>query len=152
MKIALLAVGRLKEDFYRDGCSFYLGRLRPYCPVEVVEGPKEKGETERDRETAYAALRPRFLDAGLRVALDSRGKPMDSEEFARFIGDALGRGTGKAAFLVGGPSGLPRPALADATTVLSLSSMTLPHQMARLFLLEQLYRGFSILRGGPYHK
>jgi len=152
VRISVLATGRLKEEFYREGCDFYLSRLRPYCAVEMVEGAKERGETERDREAAYAALRPRFASAQLRVALDGGGKGMDSLSFARFLGRALDRGVGKAAFLVGGPSGLPRQALGDATDVLSLSAMTLPHQMARLFLLEQLYRGFSILRGGPYHK
>jgi len=152
MKIGILAVGKLKEDFYREGCSFYLARLRPWCQVEMVEGAKERGETERDREAAYSGLRPRFAGAQLRVALHGRGRAMDSEAFARFLGRALERGTVKAAFLVGGPSGLPRAALEEATDVLSLSPMTLPHQMARLFLLEQLYRGFSILRGSPYHK
>jgi 23S rRNA (pseudouridine1915-N3)-methyltransferase len=152
VKISVLAVGKLKEEFYREGCSFYLSRLRPFCPVEMVEGAKERGESESDREAAYGGLRPRFAKAQLRVALDLRGKAMDSTALARFLGRALDRGTGAAAFLVGGPSGLPKAALADATDLLSLSPMTLPHQMARMVLLEQLYRGFSILRGGPYHR
>ncbi len=152
MKIVLLAVGKMKEKFYREGCSFYLGRLRPFCPVEMVEGEKEREESERGREGAYASLRPRFTAASLRVALDLSGPALDSRGLAGLLGKAMDRGISRAAFLVGGPSGLPRSALSDADPVLSLSRMTLPHQMARLLLLEQLYRAFAILRGVPYHK
>jgi 23S rRNA (pseudouridine1915-N3)-methyltransferase len=152
VKIALLAVGRLKEEFYREGCSFYLGRMRPFCPVEMVEGEKEREESERGREEAYARLRTRFAAAPLRVALDLTGATLDSRGLADLLGKAMAGGVSRAAFLVGGPSGLPRAALLDATTVLSLSRMTLPHQMARMLMLEQLYRAFAILRGAPYHK
>ncbi len=152
MRLTVFAVGKLKEPFFREGCGFYQERIRPFCPVEVVEGEKERSSSQRDIEVAYLGLRKRYLACPLRVALEVGGRQMDSPRLARFLGQALDRGTARAGFLVGGPHGLPPLAREDSTASLSLSPLTLPHQLARMVLLEQLYRSLTLLKGIPYHK
>ena len=99
-----------------------------------------------------ARLLPGFSAAALRVALCVEGRAMTSEQLAETLGDAMVRGASSAAFAIGGPFGLHESVKQAATLRLSLSAMTLPHQLARGVLLEQLYRAFSILEGAKYHK
>jgi len=152
LKIQVLGIGKVREQHYRDGIGFYLKRLRPYCPIEVVETVKERSGSASDLEAAYGSLRKQHMSADVRVALDQRGRSMTSEGFAEWIQKVANMGVRRVSFLLGGPHGLPANAIDDSTEMLSLSSMTLPHQMARLFLLEQIYRAFTIIRGEPYHK
>jgi 23S rRNA (pseudouridine1915-N3)-methyltransferase len=131
----------------------YAARLRHYTQLELVELPGSRGvqspEVARRREAE--ALQKRLLPGESLVALDERGSPMDSLAFARLLGEA--RDTGRdLAFILGGDEGLDPAIRARAWKVLSLSPMTFPHRLARLLLLEQLYRGFTLLRGEPYHK
>lgn len=152
MKVQVLGIGKTREPFYRDGIREYSRRIEAYCSLEMRESGKERSESESDLEAAYAPLRKEYLRADVRVALDQTGRVMSSEDLARWLDEVMRGGFKRVSFLIGGPNGLPEEALKDSTMVLSLSPMTLPHQMARLMLLEQLYRGFSILRGEPYHR
>lgn len=152
MKIQVLCIGKVREKHFREGIGFYLKRLGPYCPVEIEEAAKERSETESDLEGAYGPLRKKHMSAEVRVALDQGGESMTSEEFAAWVREITNRGVRRISFLLGGPHGLPSNAISDSSQTLSLSYMTLPHQMARLVLLEQIYRAFTINRGEPYHK
>jgi len=152
VKIQVLGIGKVREQHYKEGIDFYLKRLRPYCPVEVRETAKERSASQSSIENAYGPLRKQHMSAEVRVALDQKGKSMTSEDFAEWMRKVTNRGVRRVSFLLGGPHGLPSSAISDSNETLSLSSMTLPHHMARLLLLEQIYRAFTINRGEPYHK
>jgi 23S rRNA (pseudouridine1915-N3)-methyltransferase len=140
VKLTILAVGKLRDAWIVEGCEEYRKRLRGKLPLDVVE-VKDDRELER-------RLPPRA-----RVwALDERGGQLSSEELAQSLGRAMGAGEQGLAFLVGGADGLPAPLLARADFRWSLGRLTLPHRLARLILLEQLYRAVSIVRGEPYHR
>jgi 23S rRNA (pseudouridine1915-N3)-methyltransferase len=153
-RATIVAVGRLK-GWAAEGCDDYLTRLRRYFPVEVVEVP-EKDMNRRSAGEVLAAEEQRLLKripAGAHVvALDREmGKPLSSEELARKL-DILGiSGRSHVAFLLGGPLGVSPEVLSRADERLSLGSVTLPHPLARIVLLEQLYRAVKIGRGEKYH-
>lgn len=152
MRLTLLAVGRLRPAL-RAAADDYLARLGRYVTVEERE-VKEASRAptleaaQRDEHEALAAKLP----AGSRlVALDRGGKPWSSEELARRLDDW--RLTARpVTFVIGGSHGLAPVLLARADDTWSLGALTLPHELARVVVLEQLYRGFTILRGEPYHK
>jgi 23S rRNA (pseudouridine1915-N3)-methyltransferase len=150
----VVAVGRLK-GWAAAGCDDYLKRLRRYFPVEVVEVP-EVDMNLHSREVVLASEGERLLKrlpAGAHViALDrERGKPISSEELAQKL-SALGvSGRSHVSFVLGGPLGLSPEALQRADERLSLGDITLPHAVARIVLLEQLYRAVKIERGEKYH-
>ncbi len=152
MNIQILGIGKVKEPYYREGMEEFLKRLSGYSSVEIREVPKERSEREPDKEKAYSSLRKTHLKADIRVALEEGGQQKTSQELASWLGDVIKDGVGRVSFLLGGPHGLCKSAIDDSNMRLSLSAMTLPHQMARLLLVEQLYRAFTILRGEPYHK
>ena len=152
MNIQILGIGKVREPFYRKGMEEYLKRLSGYSSVEVREVPKERSEKESDKEKAYSPLKKTHLKAGIRVVLEEGGQQKTSEELASWLEDVIKDGVGRVSFLLGGPHGLCRSAIDDSNMRLSLSTMTLPHQMARLLLVEQLYRAFTIIRREPYHK
>jgi 23S rRNA (pseudouridine1915-N3)-methyltransferase len=120
----------------------YLKRLSRYVPVETHE---LSSETSLFKQLDKSASKP-FL-----VLLDSRGKQLSSEQLAQFLADHQTRGTQQLMFAVGGADGFSQEARKAAAFQLSLGSMTLPHELARVILLEQLYRAFTILKGHPYH-
>ena len=150
----VVAVGRLK-GWAAAGCEDYLKRLRRYFPVETIEVP-EVDMNRHSREEVLAAEGERLLKrlpAGAHViALDrERGKPISSEELAQKL-SALGvSGRSHVAFVLGGPLGLSPEVLQRADERLSLGDITLPHAVARIVLLEQLYRAVKIERGEKYH-
>ena len=136
-----MSVGRTREEWIRSGIDEYAGRIAHYTPFRLVEA--------RDAEQAAKSLGPHDTV----LALDAGGGQTTSEAFAKALGRDLSRGgRGALAFVIGGAEGLTPALRARATRVLSLSALTLPHRLARLILLEQLYRAFTILRGEPYHK
>jgi 23S rRNA (pseudouridine1915-N3)-methyltransferase len=148
--IRLICIGRLKEKHYEDASNEYLKRIERYSKIEVSE---IKEQTDRNIDVAKKKEGELILEktsslAGFyKVALDFHGKQLSSEEFSEFM-----KKHDNIVFIIGGPDGLAGEVLGGSDFVLSLSSMTLPHQLARVFLLEQVYRGFSILRGEKYHK
>jgi 23S rRNA (pseudouridine1915-N3)-methyltransferase len=154
MRIVLVAVGKLKEPFFRAAADEYRKRLRAYAEVRVVEVPDRElahGEERALRAEADGVLRA-LPEGAYVIALDTGGAQRSSEEFAERLA-ALGLdGRSTVAFVVGGSAGLDASVLERADEALSLGKMTLPHQLARVVLLEQLYRAFRILRGEPYHR
>jgi 23S rRNA (pseudouridine1915-N3)-methyltransferase len=140
MKLTVLAVGKLRDAWVQEGCAEYLKRLRGKLPIEVID---VKDERELERR----------LPGRARVwALDERGAQLTSEELAARLGDHMAHGSAGIAFLVGGADGLSPERRRAADFVWSLGRLTLPHRLARLILLEQLYRAVTILRGEPYHR
>lgn len=153
-RATIVVVGRLK-GWAGEGAEDYAGRLRRYFPVEVVE-VAEEDMNRRSAEEVLAAEADRLLkklpEAAYTVALDrERGKRLSSEQVAARL-DSLGTtGRSHVVFLLGGPLGLSREALAAADETWSFGEVTLPHALARVVLLEQIYRGVKIGRGEKYH-
>ena len=154
MKLTIIAVGRLKEHFWKEAADEYLKRLGPYATVRVVEvADRDSGRDAARALAEEGADVVRAIPQGAHViALEIGGKQLSSEQFSARI-DALGlEGKSNIVFLVGGSVGIAKEALACAHEKLSLGPMTLPHNLARVVLLEQIYRAFRISRGEPYHK
>ncbi len=146
MKINIVAVGKLKENFLTGGATEYLKRLRPFVKIEVVEIP----ECKTVDEEAKKILTRVPADSKLFV-LDVFGEEMTSENFAKKIADMTLDGVSNFTFAIGGAFGLGEDLRKAADFKLSLSKMTFTHQMTRVILLEQIYRAFKINRGEPYH-
>jgi 23S rRNA (pseudouridine1915-N3)-methyltransferase len=153
VRISLIAVGRLKEPHWRAACDEYLKRLRPYADVGVVEVTDR--DISRDRTRAMADEGADILralpDRAHVVALDPGGRQRSSEGLSAWMAQRMVDGGSDIAFVIGGSAGLAPEVLARAGDRLSLGPMTLPHQLARVVLLEQVYRAFRIMRGEPYH-
>ncbi|MBA4373562.1 MAG: ribosomal RNA large subunit methyltransferase H [Thermodesulfovibrio sp.] len=145
MKINLIWVGKTKEQFIRDGIEKYLKLVSHYADIAIVEVKEEKGSnrvmtTEREGE--------RIMKLGMPyVLLDEKGMNLTSVQFAEYIGQHAPR----VNFVMGGAFGVSDKVRAGAQEKLSLSRMTFTHEMARIFLLEQLYRAFSIINRKGYH-
>lgn len=153
-KITIVAVGKLHSAHWRTAQQDYVARLRRYTHVEVIEVKDVVGRSipdaiamQREGEALLAAAK----DARRIVALDATGKPLDSPQLADFLRQQI-EVYGSIAFLIGGPVGLSPEVLAACDDQLSLSSLTFPHELARVILLEQLYRAATILSGEKYHK
>lgn len=156
MNIKIVCVGKLKERFWADACAEYEKRLRPYAKVRITELPDIDPARAGGEAQARAQEGKRILDALSEgehvIALDSHGVQRTSEELSQRI-DGLGvRGTSDIAFVIGGSTGLAPDVLERAQEKLSFGAITLPHNLARVVLLEQLYRAFKISRNEPYHK
>jgi 23S rRNA (pseudouridine1915-N3)-methyltransferase len=151
MKLRVLWVGKSKEGWVREALADYAGRIRRYSPLELCEVRDEKGaEAEEMRRRECERLEKQIPAGATLVLLDERGRQMDSPELAAFIGAQRDAGTGELVFAVGGAYGFSEE-FRSRGRLLSLSKMTFTHQMVRVFLLEQLYRAFSILNNEPYH-
>ena len=143
MKIRLILLGKMRREEMRVLFQDYLGRIRRYAEVEVSEL----------RDAGPAALRKLKIEPGSAVILlDAGGKQYDSREFAVWLGERRDRGMRELVFLCGDAGGFPVELRARAREKLSLSTMTMPHEFARVILAEQIYRGFAILAGHPYPK
>ena len=155
MKLSLLWVGKTKDRHLEALSAEYLERIRRYCKLdirEIREVPRDSAvtpreRTEREGRKVLEALRP----GEFRIALDERGRQMSSREFAAFLGKALEGHPSGVAVIIGGPFGLSDAVKQNASELVALSRMTLTHEAARLIALEQVYRAFTILRGGKYH-
>lgn len=154
MRITLICVGRLKERFWREAAEEYLKRLRPYADVRVVEVADRDlthDETRALAEEGADVLKAVPSGAHV-VVLAIGGTSLSSERFADRLGSLALDGRSSVAFIIGGAAGLAPAVVARADESLSLSAMTLPHNLARVVLLEQLYRAFRIQRNEPYHR
>ena len=158
LHIMLIAVGKIKEKFFREAVDEYAKRLSRYCRLEIAEVADEK--TPEDASDAQAAavkdkegerILAKIKENDTVVALDIAGKQKSSEAFAEDIGRWQMDGS-RLVFVIGGSLGLSQAVLRRADARLSFSPMTFPHQLMRVIFLEQLYRGFRILKGEPYHK
>ena len=159
MKITVLTVGKIKEKYLRDAIAEYSKRLSRYAKLEIIEVADEKTpdnasetvETNIKNKEAERLLKYIRDDAYL-ITLEIKGKQLTSEELAQKI-DTLGvQGTSHIIFAIGGSLGPGEEALKPLNYALSFSKMTFPHQLMRVILLEQIYRGFKIIAGEPYHK
>ncbi len=155
MKLRVLAVGTDRSGLFEPAADEYLKRLSRYAKAEVVElAASKKGGADpaRARDEEGQALLAKLRPSDLVVVLDERGKELTSEELSRkVVQEAMNRGR-DLAFLIGGAEGHAEAVRKRADLLLSLSRMTLPHRLARVVLLEQLYRAFAIARNEPYHK
>lgn len=151
MKLTFLSVGKDRSGLFAPGVDEYSKRLTHTHKVQLVELPESRASGQKAKEEEGAALLKKLGPRDALVALDERGKLLSSVELAKWLGRQQDSGR-DVAFVIGGDEGLSDEVRARATLVLSLSAMTLPHRLARLVLVEQVYRAFSILRGEPYHK
>lgn len=155
MKILICAIGKLSKDYWRQAEEDYLRRLQHYGHVErreLKDVPTAKRAPAQIQEAETERILQALPAGAFLVALDRRGENMTSTDLAAFLESHRMRGTPSLVFAVGGPFGFSRRLLERADMVLSLSAMTLPHELARIVLLEQLYRAMTILKGEKYHK
>lgn len=159
MRITLVTVGKIKENYLRDAVAEYVKRLRKYCKLEIIEVADEKTQ-ERASETEEMAVRSKEGERILKhvkedayvITLEIQGNQITSEELADKI-EGLGvQGKSHVVFIIGGSIGLGIEVMKRSDYALSFSRMTFPHQLMRVILLEQIYRGFRIINGEPYHK
>lgn len=154
MRITIVAVGKLKERHWSDAASEYLKRLGPYATVDMVEVADRDVTANESRALAaeaQAVLRALPESAHV-VVLDVKGTQRSSQEFSQRLSDLMVGGTSHVAFVIGGAAGLDAAVTERASERMSLGPLTLPHQLARVVLLEQIYRAFRIMRGEPYHR
>ena len=147
LRVRLICTGKLKESYYTEACEEYAKRLERYCTLERTELP-ETGDLARDGEAVLRKLTPDTFVAALCV----EGKSFSSEELAALLSDCANRGRSRVAFVIGGSDGLSPEVKKRADVRISMSRMTFPHHLARVMVLEQIYRAFTILEGGKYHK
>lgn len=143
MRIVIAAVGKVKDRPLREAIDEYVGRVRRYVAIdeiEIADGPLDRVRAGFEKATREATV----------VALEVAGDALSSETFARTLERYGARGKGTVAFLIGGADGLPPELSRAAHARLSLSSLTFPHRLARLVLVEQIYRAMTILRNEPY--
>lgn len=159
MNIDILAVGKLREKFYKDAAAEYEKRLSRYAKVRICEAEEEKKPDEispalsvQIREKEAERLRKFYRKDAYRIALCIDGERPDSEQLAKELGDLMLGGHDTIQFIIGGAIGLGDTLVKECDRKLSFSAMTFPHQLMRVILLEQIYRSFRILRGEPYHK
>ncbi len=155
LKVRIIAVGKAKGDWARDAQSHYQKLLQKYCKLEIIELP-EKADSGDGSITSLKSeeaerIRKRLSGAFL-VALDQRGKTFTSETFAKTISNLMSDGQSAIDIIIGGAYGLDEDLRKSSNLIVSLSTFTLSHQIARITLLEQLFRCFSILANTPYHK
>ena len=159
MKITIVCVGKVKEKYLRDAIAEYEKRLSRYCKLQVIEVADEKTPDgastvvedqirEREAERILKNLRP---DDPV-VTLEIEGKQMDSVDFAQKMEQMGVEGVSHIQFVIGGSLGLHEKVSKVSGWKLSFSKMTFPHQLMRVILLEQIYRGYRIMSGEPYHK
>lgn len=156
MKIKIIALGKIKEKFLKDGIDEFLKRLTPYASVEIIELQpieiKDENLVEKallqEGEKILANIKP---DSYV-ITMEILGKQLSSEEFAAKINEITISGAGELIFVIGSSCGLAPTVSARANFKLSMSKMTFLHQFARLLLVEQIYRAFKILKKETYHK
>lgn len=159
MNIHIVSVGKVKEKYLKQGITEFEKRLRPYCKLTLDEvadeqAPEQLSEKElvqvkqKEGERILKKLKPTEYV----IALDLNGVSWSSEQLAKQMDKLAVSGKSRIAFVIGGSNGLSNEVLKRANMKLSFSKMTFPHQLMKLILMEQIYRGFKILRGEPYHK
>lgn len=159
MQITIISVGKIKEKFYRDAIDEYTKRLSRYCKLKIVEVDDEKtveGASEKACNQVMAKEAERITnhiaqDAYI-IALAIEGKKYDSVSFARKINNLGIQGKSHIVFIIGGSLGIDENLKKRADELISFSDMTFPHQLMRVILTEQIYRGYRIINNEPYHK
>ncbi len=157
MNLVIVAVGKLREPFYRAGVEEYLMRTRRFLPIDQIEVPPGTGEESNGKGHGAlgkeaASIEKQLPAGGWVVALDPAGKLMTTEQFSQWLQEAMNASVSRVSFVVGGAWGLASSVSEKANLKLSLSPMTFPHELARLVLAEQIYRALTLWKGLPYHK
>ena len=159
MNITIIAIGKLKEKYWREAVAEYSKRLGAYCRLKIIElkeSPLSANPSKADEEAVKAAEGKEILDkiskSDYVITLEIKGKGLSSEQLADKIETLSIDGKSSVVFIIGGSLGLSPEVSSRADYKLSFSAMTFPHQMMRVILLEQIYRSFKIIRGETYHK
>ncbi len=157
MTISLIVIGKLKEEYLRSACAEYIKRLGRYCTFELHELDECRlSDSPSDKEIAAAlkkeAEQIKKYAKGMIVPMCIEGKQLTSPELSEKITNAGVSGQSTVTFIIGSSFGLDPEIKAMGALKLSMSKMTFPHQLARVMLLEQIYRSFQIAEGGKYHK
>lgn len=158
-RVSVICVGKLKERFYADAAAEYVKRLSRYCKLEIIELPEERLPEDPSPALIDAALakeagaiRAKLPPFSCLIALCVEGRMRSSEELAHLMAAWANQGEKQLVFLIGGSFGLHPSIKAQAAAQLSMSPMTFPHHLARVMLLEQIYRAYQINAGTKYHK
>ncbi len=152
MKTAFWVCGKTKKKFIAEGISFYLQRIRPFAEISYQELEVKKAQTKEEIIRAEADMILKSLKTGdYIVLLDEKGEMLSSVDFASSLSGLFSKTSGRLVFIGGGPYGFSESIYSKANYLLSLSKMTLTHELVRIFFLEQLYRAFTILKNHPYH-
>lgn len=155
MKILVVVVGPTDENYLKEGCDIFLNRLKHYLKLDYVEIPNLKKISSmslEERKRKEGDLILKHLDSSdVLVLLDEKGKEYTSRAFSSFLEKKMVAGTRRLVLVIGGAFGFSDQVYARAQSKLGLSKMTFSHQMIRLFLFEQIYRAFTILKNEPYH-
>lgn len=156
MKIKIIALGKIKEKFLKDGIDEFLKRLTPYATVEIVELQpieiKDENLIQKVLEQEGEKILANIKQNSYVITLEILGKQLSSEDFANKINEITNEGIGELVFVIGSSCGLAQAVSQRADFKLSISKMTFLHQFARLLLVEQIYRAFKILKNETYHK
>ena len=159
MKIKLVTVGKLKEKYLKDGIAEYSKRISRFAAVEMIELADEKtpdrasdSENEKILNLEGNRILSKIGDREFVVVLAIEGKILSSEEFSKQLEQASINGYSTLTFVIGGSLGLSKEVKKRANLSVSFGRLTLPHQLMRLVLIEQIYRAFTIQQGSPYHK
>lgn len=155
MKITILAVGKIKESFYRDAVAEYAKRLGAYAQLQFIEVADEKtvdGHEALAVEKEGARLLEKIPENAYVVALAIHGRTQSSEEMSAWMSRLMRTGHSHLVMIIGGSCGLSDAVLTRCDEQISFSALTFPHQLMRVILLEQIYRSFRIMKGEPYHK
>ena len=159
MKITVIAVGKIKEKFFSEAIAEYQKRLSRYCKLEIVQVADEKTpdkasdlQNEQIKKKEGERILAHIKDGAYVIALATNGKMLSSEQLSAELERLGNQGQSQIVMIIGGSLGLSKEVLDRADYKLSFSPMTFPHQLMRVVLLEQVYRGFKIMAGEPYHK
>ena len=156
IKLKVVCVGKIKDNYLNQGISEYLKRLSGYCNIEVIEVKDEKivanNSDDKIKEIEGSRILEKINDKDFVVLLDLKGKELSSEEFASKIDNLISDGVGNYCFVIGGSLGNGENVRKRANFLISFSKLTFTHQMIRLLLLEQIYRVFKINNNETYHK
>jgi len=159
MKITVIAVGRLREKYLKEGIAEYTKRLSRFCEFEIIEVEDEQvpdklspAQEELIKKREAERILKRIKDGTALTVLDIKGESLDSEGFAARLEAFFVSGSSNITFIIGGSIGLDANLIKTANFRFSLSKLTFPHQLTRLILLEQLFRAFKIIHGETYHK
>ena len=156
MKIKIIALGKIKEKYLKEGCEEFIKRITPYCPFEVVEIKPEQVYEDSLIEKALDTEAERILSVikkdSFVITMEIGGKKLSSEELSYKLEELNNSGIGEVVFIIGSSHGISKKVSARADFKLSLSKMTFLHEFARLLFVEQIYRAFKIMKKESYHK
>lgn len=159
LNVTMICPGRLKEEYLRDAASEYIKRLSAFCSINVIEVAEQRLPDNPSKKQIEAALKAEGRDIAAKIPAQSlvfamciEGRQISSEELAEETARAAVQGKSSVTFIIGSSFGLDEEVKGAAHKKISMSKMTFPHQLARIMLLEQIYRAFQINSGGKYHK